>query len=191
MNIETLLLLAFNAFLIQNIVLSQFLGICSFLGVSKKKSSALGMGAAVVFVITLSAVISHILYYQVLEPNGFKYMRTIVFILVIASLVQFVELVVKKYAPALYGLLGIYLPLVTTNCAVLGVAILVIDYDYDLFTTFIFSLFTSLGYMASIYIFSTIRTKLNDVPEGFKGVPIGLITAAIMSMILTGFTMVI
>ncbi len=188
MSIDNMILIAFNAFLIQNIILTKFLGICSFLGVSKNKSSALGMGLAVTFVITVSAVVSYFIYEFILIPYNIEYMRTIIFILVIACLVQLVEMVVKKYFKSLYSLLGIYLPLVTTNCAVLGVAILVTGKSYTFTQTLLISFFTALGYLASIFVFSSIRVKLEDspIPEFLKGIPVGLFTAAIMSMIVLG-----
>ena len=184
-----LLTLAFTSFLVQNIILSQFLGICSFLGVSNKRSKALGMGLAVFFVITLSGIVTWLIYYKILEPGGITFMRTIVFILVVAAMVQILEMAIKKFSPLLYGSLGVYLPLITTNCAVLGVALLNIQNNFTLTETLVFSAFTSLGYTAVIVIFSYIREqKLKaPIPEGFKGIPSGLIAASIMALLFKGF----
>ena len=194
-----LLALAFTSFLVQNIILSQFLGICSFLGVSNKRSKALGMGLAVFFVITLSGVVTWLLYYYILSPNEFNnytdltFMRTIVFILVVAAMVQILEMAIKKFSPSLYSALGVYLPLITTNCAVLGVALLNIQRNYTLTETIVFSAFTSLGYAAIIFTFSFIREAMNKapIPEGFKGIPAGLIAASIMSFSFQGFAGII
>ena len=184
-----LLTLAFTSFLVQNIILSQFLGICSFLGVSNKRSKALGMGLAVFFVITLSGVVTWLIYYKILEPGGLTFMRTIVFILVVAAMVQILEMAIKKFSPLLYGSLGVYLPLITTNCAVLGVALLNIQNNFTLTETLVFSAFTSLGYTAVIVIFSYIREQMlkAPIPEGFKGIPSGLIAASIMALLFKGF----
>ncbi|MBQ8293264.1 MAG: RnfABCDGE type electron transport complex subunit A [Bacilli bacterium] len=180
-----LALIAFMAFLTENVVLYRFMGICPFLGVSKKKSSAIGMGLAVIFVIVLSSIVTWLLYHYVLKPLDLVYLRIIVFILVIASLVQIVEMFIKKFTPSLYRALGIYLPLITTNCAVLGVATLVINYDYNFIQMLIFSLFSGLGFLFVMFIFSSLREKINEynVPEGFRGIPIALITAAAMAII--------
>jgi electron transport complex protein RnfA len=184
-----LLTLAFTSFLVQNIILSQFLGICSFLGVSNKRSKALGMGLAVFFVITLSGVVTWLIYYKILEPGGLTFMRTIVFILVVAAMVQILEMAIKKFSPLLYGSLGVYLPLITTNCAVLGVALLNIQNNFTLTETLVFSAFTSLGYTAIIVVFSYIREQMlkAPIPEGFKGIPSGLIAASIMALLFKGF----
>lgn len=184
-----LLTLAFTSFLVQNIILSQFLGICSFLGVSNKRSKALGMGLAVFFVITLSGIVTWFIYYKILEPGGITFMRTIVFILVVAAMVQILEMAIKKFSPLLYGSLGVYLPLITTNCAVLGVALLNIQNNFTLSETVVFSAFTSLGYTAIIIIFSYIREQMlkAPIPEGFKGIPSGLIAASIMALLFKGF----
>ena len=186
---ETLLPIALNAFLVQNVILSQFFGICPFIGVSKKTESALGMGLAVTFIMVVSTIISWGINQHILVRYEMTYMRTITFILVISSLVQFVEMVIKKYSPSLYQLLGVYLPLITTNCAVLGIAVLAIDNQYDLIESIIFSLFSALGFTFVIYLFSMIREQLEQVPipKCFKGVPIALITASIMSIIFMGF----
>ena len=186
---ETLIPIAITAILVQNILLSQFLGICPFIGVSKKTESALGMGMAVTFVLVVALVVSWALYEYILFPFNITYMRTIAFILVISSLVQFVEMVVKKFSPKLYKLLGVYLPLITTNCAVLGVSLLAIDKSYSLVETIVFIFATALGFTLVIYLFSVIRERLDKapIPEAFKGVPIAMITAAIMSIIFMGF----
>ena len=187
--LQDLLTLAFTAFLVQNIILNQFLGICSFLGVSNKRSSALGMGLAVFFVITLSGVVTWLIYYKLLEPNGLTFMRTIVFILVVAAMVQIIEMAIKKFLPPLYDSLGVYLPLITTNCAVLGVALLNIQNGFTLPEALVFSAFTSLGYTAVILVFSYIREQIHKapIPAGFKGIPSGLIAASIMALIFKGF----
>lgn len=184
-----ILTLAFTSFLVQNIILSQFLGICSFLGVSNKRSKALGMGLAVFFVITLSGVVTWLIYYKILEPGGLTFMRTIVFILVVAAMVQILEMAIKKFSPLLYGSLGVYLPLITTNCAVLGVALLNIQNNFTLTEALVFSAFTSLGYTAVIVVFSYIREQMlkAPIPEGFKGIPSGLIAASIMALLFKGF----
>ena len=174
--------------LINNVVLSKFLAVCPLLGVSKNSKNALSMGAAVTFVIVIASMITHILYYQVLVSFHIEYMDLITFILVIASLVQFVEMVLKKVSPALYKALGVYLPLITTNCAVLGTALDNISAGYTFIEAIIAGLGVSLGFTLVIYIFATIRERLElaDVPDGFKGVPIALITAAIMACAFSG-----
>ncbi len=184
-----LITLAFAAFVTENVILTQFLGICPFLGVSKKRSSALGMGLAVLFVILLSSIVTWTMYQYVLVALELQYLRTIVFILVIAALVQMVELIVKKVSPSLYKALGIYLPLITTNCAVLGVAILNIDKNHTFIQMVVYSGFIALGFMFVMYLFSMIREKLDysPVPKAFKGVPIALIVAAILAMIFARF----
>ena len=187
---KELITLAFTAFLVQNIILNQFLGICSFLGVSNKRSSALGMGLAVFSVITLSGAVTWLLYYNLLVPNGLEFMRTIVFILVVAAMVQIIEMAIKKLLPPLYDALGVYLPLITTNCAVLGVALLNIQNGYtSIWQVLVFSAFTSLGYTAVIITFSYIREQIHKapIPKGFKGIPSGLIAASIMALIFKGF----
>lgn len=184
-----LISLAFGAFIIENIILTQFLGICPFLGVSRKRSSAVGMGMAVLFVIILSSTITWLLYHFVLVSLSIEYLRTIVFILVIAALVQMVEIFLKKVSPALYKALGIYLPLITTNCAVLGVAILNINNDYSFIEMLVYSTFISLGFLFVMYIFSAMRERLDfaPVPKAFKGTPIALIVAAILALIFARF----
>ncbi len=183
---------AVSAILIQNVILSRFLGTCPFLGVSKKRNSALGMGIAVTFVIGLSSVVCWILYKFVLVQLNMVYMRTIVFILVIASLVQIIEIFIKKVFPSLYRSLGIYLPLITTNCAVLGMATIVSGYE-SFWQVLIVSIGSGIGFLAAIYIFSSIREKLDlaPVPVGFKGIGVALLTAGIMAMIVARFSGVI
>ncbi|MCK9537167.1 MAG: RnfABCDGE type electron transport complex subunit A [Bacilli bacterium] len=189
MTFSELIVMAFSAILVQNVILNQFLGTCPFLGVSGKRDSAVGMGLAVIFVITLSSLTSWLLYYLILEPVGMQYMSTLVYILVIASLVQIIEMFLKKAVPGLYRSLGIYLPLITTNCAVLGTAKNVVSKGFNFLETFIFSLSTAAGFLFVIYIFSTLRSKVErgDVPKAFKGIPIALITAGIMAMIFAKF----
>ena len=179
-----------NGMLIDNVILSRFYGICPFLGVSKKTSSALGMGLAVIFVIVLASLICFPIYHFVLVPAGIPYMDTITYILVIASLVQFVEMFLKKYSPALYKSLGVYLPLITTNCAVLGVAQGNTDQGLSFGDSMANAIGTGLGFAAVIVIFSTIRYRLDasNAPKAFKGIPIALITAALMAMAFLGFS---
>ncbi|MFA7075558.1 MAG: RnfABCDGE type electron transport complex subunit A [Candidatus Izemoplasmatales bacterium] len=186
---DNLIMLAFSAFIIENIILSQFLGICPFLGVSTKRSNALGMGLAVLFVMLISSSVTWLLYKYVLEAFNIGYMRTIVFILVIASLVQMVETFLKKVSPALYKALGIYLPLITTNCGVLGVAILNISKEHNFVEMLVYTTFIGLGFLFVIYIFSMLREKLNlaPIPKAFKGAPIALIVAAILAIIFSRF----
>lgn len=195
-SIVTLISIAFSAFLIQNIILTQFLGLCSFFGVGNKEESALGMGLAVTFVITISSIVTFALYLFVLKPYELEFLSTISFILVVSGLVQFVEMIIKKYLPTLYKSLGVYLPLITTNCAVLGVALLNverIDLNYSTGMNFlimvIFSFFTAAGYAFVIYIFSLIREQISKTPihPGLKGIPIALITAFVMAMGFNGF----
>lgn len=175
--------------LINNVILNQFLGMCPFMGVSKKRSSALGMGLAVLFVIVVAALVTYGLYYVVLVPLELEFMDLITFILVIASLVQLTEMVIKKYSPSLYKALGVYLPLITTNCVVLNVCLVNISNSYNFGQMLVYSIGTPLGFMIVLYIFSTIRERLDlsNVPGPFKGNGIALIAAAIMSMALTGF----
>jgi electron transport complex protein RnfA len=186
---DNLIMLAFSAFIIENIILSQFLGICPFLGVSTKRSSALGMGMAVIFVMLISSSVTWLLYKYVLEAFSIEYMRTIVFILVIASLVQMVETFLKKVSPPLYKALGIYLPLITTNCAVLGVAILNISKEHNFLEMLVYTTFIGLGFLFVMYIFSMLREKLDfaPVPKAFKGAPIALVIAAILAIIFSRF----
>ena len=178
-----------SSMLVSNVVLSQFLGICPFLGVSKQVSTAVGMGAAVTFVITIAGAITWPIYYFLLEPRGLGYLQTIVFILVIAALVQFVEMVLKKFMPSLHASLGVYLPLITTNCAVLGVALNNITNGYNFIESVVCGLFTALGFLLSITILAGIRERIeyNDVPHSFKGTPIVLVTACLMAIAFCGF----
>lgn len=181
--------LAISAILIENVVLYRFLGTCPLLGVSEKRESAVGMGAAVVFVITLSSSVAWLLYTYVLKPFNMVYMQTIILILVIAGLVQIIEMFIKKVSPGLYKVLGIYLPLITTNCAVLGLANMVANPKYTYIQALVFAFASSLGFLLVIYLFSTIRIRIAkaDVPKAFKGVPIALITAGILAMIFSRF----
>lgn len=179
-----------TAIFINNIVLAQFLGICPFLGVSKKTSSALGMGAAVTFVITLATAVAWVLQHYVLNPLGLQFLQTIVFILVIAFLVQLLEIVLKKITPALYQALGVFLPLITTNCAVLGVAILVIQKDFNILQAVVYGFSTALGFTLALWIFAGIREQLEitETPLGLRGVPLALISAGILAMAFLGFS---
>ncbi len=183
-----LVTLFIGAVFINNIILTKYLGICPFLGVSKSPKSALGMGAAVVFVIFLSSMITYGIYYQILVPFKIEYMDLITFILVIASLVQFVEMFIKKFSPSLYRSLGVYLPLITTNCAVLGTALLNINEGFNFVQTMVYGLAVPIGFMLILFIFSTIRERLElaNTPLPFKGNAIALITAAIMAMAIFG-----
>ena len=186
---KEMIVLLLGASLINNVVLSQFLGLCPFLGVSRRTGTAAGMGLAVIFVITVSSFITGLLYEFVLEPLGLIYLQTIVFILVIAALVQLVEMILRKKIPSLYKSLGVYLPLITTNCAVLGVALTNVQKEYDLLTGVVYGFGTALGFMIAIVILAGIREKLedNDIPESFKGMPIVLTTAGLMAMAFFGF----
>jgi len=186
-----LILIAIGAALVNNIILSQFQGLCSFLGVSKKVETALGMGYAVIFVITLSSVITWLINEFILKTFNMTYLQTIVFILVIAFLVQFVEMILKKYVPPLYKALGIFLPLITTNCAVLGVAITNLQKSYTFPEALVSGIFTSIGYTIAIVILAGIREKTDNnknVPESFKGMPLTLITSGLMAIAFFGFS---
>lgn len=185
-----LILIALGAALVNNVVLSQFLGLCPFLGVSKKVKTAAGMGFAVIFVITLSSFVCSVIDHLILAPLGVSYLETIVFILVIAALVQFVEMFLKKYLPPLYQALGVYLPLITTNCAVLGIAITNVNNSYDILTSVVNGLATAVGFTIAIVILAGIRekTEYNDIPKAFKGMPITLITAGLMAIAFCGFS---
>lgn len=184
-----LLKIAVAAALVNNVVLSQFLGLCPFIGVSKKTKTASGMGMAVIFVITISSALTSLVYNYILVPLDLDYLKTIVFILLIAALVQFVEMALKKFSPALYKALGVYLPLITTNCAVLGIAITNVQKDYDFITSVVNGLFTAIGFTISIVILAGIRekTEYNDIPKSFKGTPIVLLTAGLMAIAFSGF----
>ncbi len=177
------------AIFVNNIVLAQFLGICPFLGVSKKISTAVGMGGAVVFVMTLATIVTFLLQHYLLIPFKLEYMQTVTFILVIASLVQMIEIILKKIAPPLYQALGIFLPLITTNCAVLGVAILVIQKEYTLLQSVVFAVANAVGFTLALVIFAGIREHLElvEVPKGLQGVPIALIVAGLISLAFMGF----
>ncbi len=189
----TLFAIVIGAIFVNNVVLSQFLGICPFLGVSSKVETSAGMGMAVTFVMALSAVVTWSLQHFILVPFGIEYMQTIVFILVIAALVQMVEIVLKKVSPSLYQALGIFLPLITTNCAVLGVAIIAVQKDFDLLTSVIYSTSIALGFALALILFAGIRERLEveDVPQGMRGVPIALITAGLLAMAFMGFANVV
>lgn len=179
-----------SAILVNNFVLSRFLGICPFLGVSKKVDTALGMGLAVTFVMTMAGIFTYLINELILVRFNIEYMQTIAFILVIASLVQFVEIVLQKVSPALYQALGVFLPLITTNCAVLGLALLNIQYSFDLPQVIAHSVGAALGFTLAIVLFAGIREKLevSDIPGPFKGFPIALISASLMAMAFLGFT---
>ena len=175
--------------LVNNFVLSQFLGICPFLGVSKKLNSAVGMSAAVIFVMLMATAATHPIYKYLLVPNGLEYLQTIVFILIIAALVQLVEIVLKRFIPPLYQSLGIYLPLITTNCAVLGVTILNIDSGYNFLQSLVNALGAGLGFMLAMVMFAGVRERLEsaEIPESLKGLPITLVAASIVSVSFLGF----
>ena len=185
---EYIAIIIFAVF-VNNVILSQFLGICPFLGVSKKVSTATGMGAAVVFVMTLSTIVTFLLHKFVLVPLGIEFLQTILFILVIAALVQMVEIILKKISPSLYQALGVFLPLITTNCAVLGISILVIQKEYNLLEGVTYTIGISLGFTLAMVIFAGLREHLElvEVPKGVRGSPIALITAGILAMAFMGF----
>ena len=190
-NIKDMLLLLIGSSLVSNVVLSQFLGLCPFLGVSKKIKTAAGMGIAVIFVITLASAVAGLLYKYILTPFDLTYLQTIVFILVIAALVQFVEMFLRKAIPSLYQALGVYLPLITTNCAVLGVAVSNVQKNYDVVTGIINGLGTAVGFTVAIVILAGIREQMeyNDsVPKPFRGMPIVLLTAGLMAIAFWGFS---
>ena len=189
MSFSAMMMLVVTTILANNVVLSQFLGICSFLGVSQKTETASGMGGALTFVLTLASFVCGVLYHLVLVPFHLEYLRTIVFILIVAALVQFVEMFLKKYMRSLYEALGIYLPLITTNCAVLGVALLNVQKDYNIFTGTIYGLATAIGYWIAIVIMAFLREKMadNEIPRPFRGFPIVMVTAALMSIAFFGF----
>lgn len=178
------------AILVNNVVFSQFLGICPFLGVSKKLDTAIGMGAAVTFVLTMATLVTFLIQKGILENFGLQYLQTITFILVIAALVQMVEIVIKKMSPALYQALGVFLPLITTNCVILGVAILVIQKNYNLLESVIYAIATAIGYAMALVIFSSVREQLalTKVPKAMQGIPIALIVAGILAMAFMGFS---
>lgn len=187
---KELLLIAVGSAFVNNVVLSQFLGICPFLGVSKSVKTAGGMGGAVIFVITISSFVTGLIYKFILVPTGFEYLQTIVFILVIAALVQFVEMFLKKVMPPLYNALGVYLPLITTNCAVLGVALTNVTKSYSILEGVVNGFATAAGFLVAIVLMAGIREKIeyNDVPEAFRGTPIVLVTAGLMAIAFFGFS---
>lgn len=187
---KELMLIIVGSALVNNVVLSQFLGLCPFLGVSKKTETAAGMGGAVIFVITLSSFVTSVIYQFILVPTHMEYLQTIVFILIIAALVQFVEMFLKKAMPSLYQALGVYLPLITTNCAVLGVALINVQKDYNILQGTANGFATAVGFTLSIIVMAGIREKIeyNDIPESFRGFPIVLITAGLMAIAFFGFS---
>ena len=188
--IGQLLVILISSSLVSNVVLSQFLGLCPFLGVSKKVKTAAGMGVAVIFVITLASAVSNLIYEFVLVKFNITYLQTIVFILVIAALVQFVEMFLKKFMPPLYQALGVYLPLITTNCAVLGIALTNVQKNYGIGYSIVSGFATAVGFTIAIVILAGIREKMeyNDIPESFQGMPIVLITAGLMAIAFCGFS---
>jgi Na+-translocating ferredoxin:NAD+ oxidoreductase subunit A len=188
-----LILVLIAAAFVNNVVLSQFLGLCPFLGVSKKTGTAAGMGAAIIFVITLSSALCSLVYGFILKPLGLEYLKTIVFILLIACLVQFVEMVLKKHSPSLYNSLGVYLPLITTNCAVLGITLINVQEEYDFITSIISGFGTAVGFTVIIVIMAGVRERIehNDIPKAFQGYPIVLIAAGLMAIAFLGFAGII
>lgn len=187
------ILIFISAIFVNNIVLSQFLGICPFLGVSKRVNTAMGMGAAVAFVLTISTILTFIVHKLVLQPLDLVYLETIVFILIIAGLVQMVEVIIKKSSPALYQALGVFLPLISTNCCILGVTLLVIQKNYNLLTGVVYAFATAIGFALALVIFASLREQMRLVklPEGMKGAPIALITAGLLAMAFMGFAGVV
>ena len=178
-----------GAVFVNNIILAQFLGVCPFMGVSNKMSTAIGMGIAVLFVMTLATITTSVVQKYLLVPFGLEYLQTVAFILIIASLVQMIEIILKKTSPSLYQALGIFLPLITTNCAVLGIAILVTQKSFGLIDATLFTMFTGLGFLIAIVIFAGIREEMElvAIPKGMKGMPIALITVGILAMAFMGF----
>lgn len=187
---KELLIILVSSAIVNNVVLSQFLGLCPFLGVSKSVETAAGMGGAIIFVITLSSFVTGIIYNAILVPTNLTYLQTIVFILLIAALVQFVEMFLKKTMPSLYQALGVYLPLITTNCAVLGVALTNVQKEYSILEGVVNGIGTSVGFLIAIVIMAGIREKMeyNDISESFQGTPIVLITACLMAITFCGFS---
>ena len=187
--IKNLIVLSLGSALINNVVLSQFLGLCPFLGVSKKVKTALGMGGAVIFVITLASIVTGLIYKGLLVTFDLTYLKTIVFILVIAALVQFVEMFLKRFVPSLYSALGVYLPLIATNCAVLGIAITNVQKDYSILEGTVNGFATAVGFTIAIVILAGIREKMqyNDIPKAFRGMPIVLVSAGLMAIAFCGF----
>jgi len=188
---QEILLIFFGAVFFNNFVLNRFLGICPFLGVSKRIETSLGMGMAVAFVMTLASIITWVLQGLVLNKLGLEYLQTITFILVIAALVQFVEMFLQKVSPTLHKALGVFLPLITTNCAILGIALLNIDFGYNLLQTIVHALGAALGFTLALILLAGIREKLeiNDVPDAFAGIPIALISAGILALAFSGFVL--
>ena len=186
---KELLVIAISSALVSNVVLSQFLGICSFVGVSRKVETAAGMGGAVIFVITIASIVASLIYNYILSPLGLDYMKTIVFILVIAALVQIVEMFLHKCMESLYNALGVFLPLITTNCAVLGVALTNVQNGYGFVQSVVNGVATAIGYTIAIVLLAGIRERIehNDVPNAFKGTPIVLVTASLMAIAFCGF----
>ena len=187
---NSIFMIMFSAILTQNFIFSRFYGCCPFLGVSDKPSTALGMGMAVTFVMTLSSAATYAVYHYLLEPFGLEYLKTIAFILVIATLVQFIEMFLRRYVPALYSALGIFLPLITTNCAVLGAALVNIDEGYNFIESVVFGFSAALGFTLAICIFAGVRERLTfaDPPKAFRGFPILLISAGLAAMAFSGFS---
>ena len=185
-----LAMIFFSMILVNNYVLVQFLGICPFLGVSKKLDSAVGMSAAVIFVMALATSVTWPIYTYLLEPNGMAYLQTIVFILIIAVLVQLVEIILKKFMPPLYKALGVYLPLITTNCAVLGVVLLNTQNNYDFITSLVYGVTGGLGFLLAIFLFASVRERLefSKCPKAFEGFPIALVTAGLLALAFMGFS---
>lgn len=188
--VKTLLIIMFMAIIVENFIFSKFLGICPFLGVSEKPSTAVGMGFAVMFVMTLSSSVTYLVYKYILVKFNLEYMQTLAFILVIATLVQFIEMFLKKSVPSLYGALGIYLPLITTNCAVLGAALINIQKDYNFIESTVFGFAAAAGFTLAIVIFAGVRQRLNfaNPPKCFKGIPLALVAAGLIAMAFSGFS---
>lgn len=184
------IIMIITAIFVNNIVLAQFLGICPFLGVSKKVDTAAGMGMAVAFVMLIATLVTYPVYYGILVPLELQYMQTIVYILVIAALVQMVEIILKKTMPSLYAALGVFLPLITTNCTILGVAINVINFEYNILESAVYAVATALGFTLAMVLFAGIREQLaiTNIPKGMKGTPIALLTAGLLAMAFMGFS---
>lgn len=187
---KEIFILMLTAILVENYIFSRFLGICPFLGVSEKPDTALGMGCAVTFVMTVSSAATYAVYHYVLVPFNLQYLETIAFILIIAALVQFIEMFLRKFVPSLYGALGIYLPLITTNCAVLGAVLLNIQNGFDFIESLAFGFSSALGFTLAIVLFAGVRMRVNlaDPPKPFRGTPIALVTAGLIAMAFSGFT---